>query len=471
MSTVAESLTRRRVRIGNVEPAVVGLLKQLDPLIVMVSLFACHVAYRERISIASCALALLTFIISSRLFSQLDRRAHRSFSPAVPGAYSRILLKWACVVAILLLTAFALKVSALFSRRVILTWFVVTPVALSAARALRVRASLLAAQRAPVTRYIIIGVNEVGFELARRLPGLGFLGYFDFRSDDRVTQALRAGKPAGHCRDVGNYVRTHGVDMVYIALPLCNVPRMNELMNALRDTTASVYFVPDAFAFDLIQGRVVEINGMPVLSVCDTPFRGMDAVLKRATDIAFACLGLLIASPVMLATTAAVKLSSPGPVLFRQRRYGLHGEQIVVYKFRSMTVCEDGPVVAQATRVDPRVTAVGRFIRKTSLDELPQLLNVLQGKMSIVGPRPHAVAHNEQYRKLINGYMIRHKVRPGLTGLAQVNGLRGETNTLDKMSERVRYDLEYLRNWSPWLDIKIMFKTLALVCGDCKNTY
>jgi putative colanic acid biosynthesis UDP-glucose lipid carrier transferase len=347
----------------------------------------------------------------------------------------------------------------------------VTPLALSAAHALRVRASLLAAQSAPATRYIIIGVNEVGFELARRLPGPGFLGYFDFRSVDRVTQTLPAGKLAGHCRDVANYVRTHGVDTVYIALPLCNVPRMNKLMNALRDTTASVYFVPDAFAFDLIQGRVVEINGMPVLSVCDTPFRGMDAVLKRAMDIAFAGLGLLIASPVMLATAAAVKLSSPGPVLFRQHRYGLHGEQIVVYKFRSMTVCEDGPIVAQATRVDPRVTAVGRFIRKTSLDELPQLLNVLQGKMSIVGPRPHAVAHNEQYRKLINGYMIRHKVRPGLTGLAQVNGLRGETDTLEKMSERVRYDLEYLRNWSSWLDIKIMFRTLALVYGDCKNTY
>ena len=472
MSTVAESFAHRRVRIGNVEPAVAGLLKLLDPLIVVVSLFACEVAYGERISIATRALALLTtFIISSHVFNKLDARAPRSFSPAVRRAYSRILFKWACVVAILLLTAFALKVSAVFSRRVILTWFLVTPLALSAAHALRVRASLLAARSAPATRYIIIGVNEVGFELARRLPDAGFLGYFDFRSVDRVTQTLRAGKLAGHCRDVANYVRTHGVDTVYIALPLCNVPRMNELMNALRDTTASVYFVPDAFAFDLIQGRVVEINGMPVLSVCDTPFRGMDAVLKRAMDIAFAGLGLLIASPVMLATAAAVKLSSPGPVLFRQHRYGLHGEQIVVYKFRSMTVCEDGPVVAQATRVDPRVTAVGRFIRKTSLDELPQLLNVLQGKMSIVGPRPHAVAHNEQYRKLINGYMIRHKVRPGLTGLAQINGLRGETDTLEKMSERVHYDLEYLRNWSSWLDIKIMFKTLALVYGDYKNTY
>ncbi len=310
MSTAAESFAQRRVRIGNVEPAVGRLLKQLDPLIVVLSLFACELAYGEGISTPTRALALLTFIISSHLFSKLDARALRSFSPAVHGAYSRILLKWACVVAILLLTAFALKVSALFSRRVILTWFVVTPLALSAAHALRARARWLAAQSAPATRYIIIGVNEVGLELARRLPGAGFLGYFDFRSGERVTRALRAGKLAGHCRDVASFVGTHGVDAVYIALPLCNVPRMNELMNALRDTTASVHFVPDAFAFDLIQARVVEINGMPVLSVCDTPFRGTDAVLKRAMDIALAGLGLLITSPVMLATAAAVKLSS-----------------------------------------------------------------------------------------------------------------------------------------------------------------
>jgi putative colanic acid biosynthesis UDP-glucose lipid carrier transferase len=245
---------------------------------------------------------------------------------------------------------------------------------------------------------------------------------------------------------------------------------MSELVTALRDTTASVYFVPDAFAFDLVQGRLVEINGMPALSVCDTPFHGMDAVLKRATDLVLATVALIVSSPVMLLTAAAVKLTSKGPVLFRQRRYGLNGEEILVYKFRSMTTTEDGAVVTQVTRDDLRVTRVGRFIRKTSLDELPQLFNVLQGKMSLVGPRPHAVAHNEMYRKLISGYMIRHKVRPGITGLAQVNGMRGETETLDKMSERVRFDLEYLRHWSPWLDVKIILKTIGQVVWS-RNAY
>jgi putative colanic acid biosysnthesis UDP-glucose lipid carrier transferase len=270
----------------------------------------------------------------------------------------------------------------------------------------------------------------------------------------------------GHCRDVADFVRSRGVSVVYIALPLCNVPRMSGLVNALRDTTASVYFVPDAFAFDLIQGRLVEINGMPALSVCDTPFHGMDAVLKRATDLVVAIVGLVIVSPLMLAIAAAIKLTSKGPVLFRQRRYGLNGEEILVYKFRSMMGCEDGPVVAQATRQDSRVTPLGAFLRRWSLDELPQIFNVLEGKMSFVGPRPHAVAHNEEYRKLINGYMLRHKVRPGITGWAQVNGLRGETATVDKMHRRVQYDLDYLKNWSLWLDLKIIARTVLTVARD-----
>jgi putative colanic acid biosynthesis UDP-glucose lipid carrier transferase len=242
------------------------------------------------------------------------------------------------------------------------------------------------------------------------------------------------------------------------------------MVRELRDTTASIYFVPDVFAFDLIQGRLVEINGMPAISVCDTPFHGMNAVSKRATDIILAGAALLVLWPLLLLIAIAVKITSRGPVLFRQRRYGLNGEEILIYKFRSMTVAEDGAVVTQATKFDTRVTPLGRILRSTSLDELPQLLNVLEGKMSVVGPRPHAVAHNEQYRKLINGYMIRHKVRPGITGLAQVNGLRGETQTVEKMRERVRLDLEYLSHWSPWLDVQIIFKTLWVIARD-QNAY
>ena len=379
-------------------------------------------------------------------------------------------MRWGAIVAVLLFVMFAFHLSTTFSRRVILSWFVITPIALCLSQAVRLRASWFA-EHTPMRRYIIVGVNDVGLELARRLPARGFSGYFDFRSPDRVSPLLDADQFAGHCRDLADYVRSHAVGVVYIALPLANVPRLSALINALRDTTASVYFVPDAFAFDLIQGRVAEVNGMPLLSVCDTPFHGTDAVLKRSMDVTLGVCALLLALPLIMLIAAAVKLSSPGPVLFRQRRYGLNGEEITVYKFRSMTVCEDGPVVTQATAQDHRVTGIGRFIRKTSLDELPQLFNVLQGTMSLVGPRPHAVAHNEKYRRLINGYMIRHKVRPGITGLAQVNGLRGETNTLDKMAERVRDDLEYLRNWSPWLDLTILLKSLRVVWSDYRNTY
>jgi putative colanic acid biosynthesis UDP-glucose lipid carrier transferase len=249
-------------------------------------------------------------------------------------------------------------------------------------------------------------------------------------------------------------------------LPISKGKRIEELLTELRDTTASIFFVPDLFAFDLIQPRCVQIDGMPVLSVCDSPLQGMNDVVKRVFDLLLAMLGLLLGWPVLLLIALAVKLSSPGPILFKQRRYGLNGEEFLVYKFRTMTVCEDGPVVAQATRKDCRFTKVGAFLRRRSLDELPQLLNVIEGKMSFVGPRPHAVAHNEMYRKLINGYMTRHKVRPGITGWAQVNGLRGETSSAEAMHRRVQYDLDYLKNWSLALDLEIIAKTAVVVLRD-----
>jgi putative colanic acid biosynthesis UDP-glucose lipid carrier transferase len=349
-----------------------------------------------------------------------------------------------------------------------LSWFCSTPLALMAVHALRLRAHSVLLNSATTPRYIIIGANNVGFELLRRLPRKGFRGFFDFRSADRLSQWIEPNQLVGHCQGVAQFVRANGVSAIYIALPLSNVPRIGDMIRELRDTTASIYFLPDVFAFDLIQGRLVDINGMPALSVCDTPFHGMDAVLKRALDLLLASAAVLAALPLMILIAVGVKLSSPGPALFKQRRYGLNGEEIMVYKFRSMTVCENGADVPQAVRNDPRTTRLGRILRRTSLDELPQLFNVIQGKMSLVGPRPHAVSHNEQYRKLICGYMIRHKVRPGITGWAQIHGLRGETNTIEKMSARVKFDIDYLNQWSLWLDIKILARTLLMVMRDDK---
>ena len=253
--------------------------------------------------------------------------------------------------------------------------------------------------------------------------------------------------------------------MLFISQPISAQPRIRALLDELQDTTASVYFLPDIYAFDLVQARFDNFGGMPVIAICESPFTGFNSLVKRTSDIVLASLITLALVPVMAVIAAAVRISSPGPVIFRQRRYGLYGEEIIVYKFRSMTVAEDGAQVVQAKKNDQRVTRIGAFLRKSSLDELPQFINVLQGRMSIVGPRPHAVAHNEQYRKLIKGYMLRHKVKPGITGWAQVNGLRGETETLDKMEARIRYDLDYLRNWSLWMDLWIVVRTLKVVAA------
>jgi Undecaprenyl-phosphate glucose phosphotransferase len=457
----------RRVRFGDVEPALLALLRQLDPVVVVATLAGCMLANGERFSNSYAGVALLAFVTSAAVFGRLRNRDDIVTSRP-SGAYPRILLEWVAIVAVLLLLAFAFKATAIYSRAVILSWFSITPLALFAAHNLRMHARAALTNSADAPRYIVIGANHVASELLRRLPQNGFLGFFDFRSADRISEWVSGDKLIGHCDDVAGYVRDNSVTTIYIALPLANAPRIGELVGALRDTTASIYFLPDVFAFDLVRGRLVNIDGMPALSVCDTPFHGMDAVLKRTFDLLLAGLALILAAPVMVVCAVGVKLSSPGPILFRQRRYGLHGEEINVYKFRSMTCCEDGATVAQAKKNDPRTTRFGAFLRKSSLDELPQLFNVIEGKMSLVGPRPHAVAHNEQYRKLISGYMIRHKVRPGITGLAQVSGFRGETDTVEKMTGRVKFDLQYLNQWSLWLDIKILARTVWLVLRDDK---
>lgn len=258
------------------------------------------------------------------------------------------------------------------------------------------------------------------------------------------------------------------VQLIYLSLPMSASPRILQVLDGLKDTTASIYFVPDMFITDLIQGRSDKVCGVAVISVCDTPFRGWTGLLKRGSDLLLAGLIVLLIAPLLLIIALAVRLESSGPVIFRQRRYGLDGQEICVYKFRSMWVTEDGSRIEQARLGDPRITRVGRFLRRTSLDELPQFINVLQGRMSIVGPRPHAVAHNELYRKLIKGYMVRHKVKPGITGWAQVNGQRGETDTLDKMQARIDLDLDYLRHWSLWLDLRIIARTVALVFKDAR---
>ena len=354
-----------------------------------------------------------------------------------------------------------------FDRDIVLTWLWVAPsTQLAAHIALRLAAPKiieLQGQR----RAVIAGMNEQGIELARRLAvdpysQVRVVGYFDDRNRERTNQSEEH-PVLGKISTLPAFVKNNQIELIYISLPMASQPRILSLLDDLRDTTASIYFVPDIFVTDLIQGRMDSVSGLPVVAVCETPFTGLNGVIKRSSDVVLSLLILALISPLLLIIAAAIKMSSPGSVIFKQRRYGLDGREIIVYKFRTMTVCEDGAVVNQARKDDPRLTPLGGFLRRMSLDELPQFFNVLQGRMSIVGPRPHAVAHNEMYRKLIKGYMLRHKVKPGITGWAQVNGYRGETETLDKMSGRIDYDLDYLRNWSLRLDLYIIARTVWVV--------
>jgi len=458
------SIHQKNVQLGTVDSPVLALWKHWSkPVSVVISFVLAVLLTSPPIKTSLGALALSAVLVARQVFSPLRLDAGRS-EAAEKSRYFRLALEYTVWAVLLLALGVALRLGPVFPGNLIGTWLALTPACLIFADYGSTRS--LARAHAAHERHIIIGANDVGVELARRIsqnPGAGtFLGFFDFRSPDRLPEQTRE-QFAGLCKDVAAFVQSHAVNAIYIALPMSNAPRIEVMLQEFRDTTASIYFVPDFLAFDLVQARCTEMHGLPMLAICDTPFYGMNAVKKRFTDIMLSSLALLLGWPFLLLIALAVKLSSPGPALFKQRRYGLHGEEIKVYKFRSMTVCEDGPVVVQAERRDQRTTAIGRILRRTSLDELPQLFNVLQGRMSFVGPRPHAVAHNEQYRKLINGYMIRHKVRPGMTGWAQVHGLRGETRTVEQMRLRVEYDLEYLRNWSLSLDLRILFKTIGIV--------
>ena len=384
-----------------------------------------------------------------------------------------ILLNWAWVAALLLIAGFATGYSREFDHDGLLVWLWVAPLTEFVAYVLlRAAAPMLLDLQGPKERAIIVGMNDQGVALAKKLDGstysrISFVGFVDSRDIQR-TESTVPRKMLGKINELASVVQKHQIQVIYLSLPMASQPRILQILDDLKDTTASIYFVPDMFVTDLIQGDTTSVCGMPVISVCETPFRGGNGALKRMSDIMLSLLILTLIFPIMVGVALAVKFTSPGPIIFKQRRYGLDGEQILVYKFRSMTVTEDGGDVRQATKNDQRITPLGAFLRKTSLDELPQFINVLQGRMSIVGPRPHAVSHNEMYRKLIKGYMVRHKVKPGITGWAQVNGYRGETDTLDKMKGRIDYDLDYLRNWSLRLDIHIILKTIRLVIKDQK---
>jgi putative colanic acid biosynthesis UDP-glucose lipid carrier transferase len=439
----------------------------MEPAIIVATFLIATVHFGEPIDRPELTVALLVFALT---FPGRDRFHDNLIAAAVDLASS-----WVVLVVIMALSGYATDSIDFFDPDALLAWIVATPVLQWVAvyvgqKIVRTQASQPHARRSAV----VVGAGPLGVKVARALvdgedQGIDFVGYFDDRTDERVHEGASRQR-LGELKDVAEYIRQHGIREVFITLPLGSQPRILRLLEGMQGTTASIFFVPDVFGISIIQGRLQDINGVPIVGICETPFTGTNELVKRVSDVVLATLIILLISPLLLALAIGVKLSSPGPVIFKQRRNGLDGEEIVVYKFRSMVSQDNGPVVRQATKNDPRVTRFGAFLRRTSLDELPQFFNVLQGHMSIVGPRPHAVAHNEEYRRIIKAYMVRHKVKPGITGWAQVHGHRGETDTLEKMQARVEYDLEYLRNWSLGLDLQIIVRTIRLVFFD-RNAY
>lgn len=443
----------------------------LNPAVVVLVLILSMQWHGERFDGYYVVLGIIAFFLSAHLFDDLAiiRPCGRGH---LWSGLSSLVFAWALTAGALLFLGYLTRLGYLFDRSTLRDWFWATPLLLMAGHlALRWYVHRIHLQ-GHARRAVIIGGNDVGLRLAGRLDNnecllSECLGFFDDRRVERLPEAARQ-RYLGHSSTLVEYVSRERVDMIYIALPISQKDRISTLLTSLKDTTASIYLVPDIFTYDLIQARIDQIGGVPVIAILETPFTSINAFNKRVSDVVLSLLILTLIAPLLLLIALAVKFDSPGPVLFRQRRYGLNGEEIQVYKFRTMRVMEDGDTIPQATRNDARVTAFGRFLRHTSLDELPQFFNVLRGDMSIVGPRPHAVAHNELYRKLISGYMLRHKVKPGITGWAQVNGLRGETETVDKMASRIQYDLDYIRSWSLSLDLMIIMKTIWLVFKDAK---
>ena len=390
----------------------------LEPAIIVAVYLAVADGYGEPIVRSDLVLCLLVFALT---FPGRNRFKDSKLTAAVD-----ILTSWVTLLAILALCGYATNSFMLFDREVLAVWALATPVVQWVAVMVG-RELVKWHDRQPESRRpaIVIGAAALGVRVAQALrlnEGSEFAGYFDDRSDDRVHPDAAA-QLRGGLNDVAGYIGAHRIKEVYITLPLGSQPRILALLESLQGTTASLFFVPDVFGISIIQGRLQDMNGVPVVGICETPFTGTNGLAKRVSDIVLASLILVLISPVLLAVAIGVKLSSPGPIIFKQKRNGLDGEEIVVYKFRSMRTQDNGPVVPQATKGDPRTTAFGRFIRRTSLDELPQFFNVLH---------------------------------------------RGETDTIEKMRSRVEYDLEYLRNWSIALDLQIIARTVKLMFFDPK---
>lgn len=430
-----------------------------------VLLFALVIDKNGDIAVQYRLLAVVALLGSVPAYSLL-RVYHKHHGYLV--GLTRLCSAWLILLAALIATAFVTKTSQLYSREVFLLWAVIGYLS-QAALFVPLHHLSRRYQRSQQAQRIsvIVGTCDLAQQLAYNLTRVHnetVLGLVNPDDSPAPTDSLfpLLGSVA-HLREL---IATHRVRCIYVVLPLAAAEQIEELYIDLLDANVDVIWMPDLNSLTLLNHSVSEIDGMPAIHLNESPLTSYPtaALTKALMDRSIALLAIILLSPLLLATAIAVKLSSPGPVLFKQQRHGWNGQVIKVWKFRSMRLHDESDV-RQATRHDDRITRVGRFIRRTSIDELPQLFNVLQGRMSLVGPRPHAVAHNNYYTGKITAYMARHRIKPGITGLAQISGCRGETETLDKMERRVELDLQYINNWSVWLDIKILIKTPFTLLG------
>ena len=388
---------------------------------------------------------------------------------------------WLTVIVILVVSAFLLKVSSYFSRIWLMSWLILGFLLLFSARAgtvMMLRA--LRSRGMNHKRVIIVGARAWGAEVASRIRqadwfGLDVAGFVD--PDAGLKGSIVEGAPVfGHYDLLPGIIAQQKIDDVWICLPIRSPENgdpdhIANVLRVLRHETVNRRLVPRLGAMTMLRRPITEVLGLPVISLNIRSIHGLGLFAKRISDLILGSIFFVMSLPVMLLIAAVIKLCSRGPVFFTQRRHGWDGKPIIIYKFRTMYMHdEDESRFKQATRNDCRVTPVGRFLRASSLDELPQFVNVLQGRMSIVGPRPHAIAHNDFYKEQIESFMRRHEVKPGITGWAQVNGWRGETDTVEKMKRRVEYDLFYIEHWSLWFDMKIVFLTMVKGLAG-KNAY
>ncbi|MCL4556769.1 MAG: undecaprenyl-phosphate glucose phosphotransferase [Gammaproteobacteria bacterium] len=410
-------------------------------------------------------LVVLAVIAGVVIFSMSG--LYRSFrAQAFASWFSSLSFSWFVLSSLLLFALWALKVSEEFSRLWLGSWFLFgwlsAVVWRLLAYALLSRLRSMGYNRKHI---VIVGAGRLGQALAEKIQKSPWTGYqtVAFFDDNRDKQQQQlAGISVFSANNLQVWVQTHDVDEVWFALPLRAEERLHELLHDLRHSMVNIRYVPNLNSLRLLNHAPREVLGFSMLDLSMSPMsEPLNRALKLVEDKLLSLLIILLISPLMLLLAVGVKLSSPGPVFYRQQRHGWNGEAFEVLKFRSMVMhTEQVGQVTQAKQGDARITPFGAFLRRTSLDELPQFFNVIKGDMSIVGPRPHALAHNDYYSEQIDGYMLRHKMKPGITGWAQVNGWRGETDTLDKMQKRVEYDLWYIEHWSLWLDLKIIIMTL-----------